>query len=274
MNVLVQNEWDQLKTVVIGDIKLYKYTPEYCNRKIKDTIPRDNIMKNIETALVGHGIKVLKPHYDSGIETCRSLWVRDSATVIDNKMILLPGWGPRRRNEYLTHRYGKIPTIIAPTESLDLEGGDILQYGDMILVGLGKRSNMDGLKWLQGQFPRKIFIGINHTALHLDCCLTLLPCGHLLYSGKHISDLPSCLVKKYKVIDIDDKVKGLPNLATNIFFLDKNTIMTTDQKKFHTFRKLLEDLDYNLIIIPYGTMWRYGGGIRCLTQPLFREKDR
>ena len=273
MNIFIQNEWDQLKTVVLGDMKLYKYSEAYCDRKIKDTIPRENIMKNIEKAMVDQGITVLKPHYDPGIETCRSLWVRDSATVIDNKMILLPGWGPKRRNEYLTHRYGNILTVSAPIMSVDLEGGDILQYGNTILVGLGRRTNSAGLQWLKKEFPNKKFISVEHTALHLDCCLTILPCGRLLYSGRHIAKIPLDLSMKYQIIDIDDKIKGLPNLATNIFFLNKTTIITTDQRKFHSFRKFLGDLGYELIVIPYGTMWRYGGGIRCLTQPLFREKD-
>ena len=274
MNIFIDNEWDTLKSVVIGDMKLYKYTPEYCNRKIKDKIPRETIMSSIERALKENNIEVLKPHYDSEIETCRSLWVRDSATVIDDKMLLLPGWGPKRRNEYLTHQYGKIKTVSVPIELVDLEGGDILQYGDMILVGLGRRTNRNGLQWLQDKFPNKTFIGIKHNALHLDCCLTILPCGHLLYSSKHIEHIPLNLKKKFKIVDIDSKINGLPNLAANVFFINKRTIMTTDQKKFQGFRTYLEGLGYKLIVIPYGTMWRYGGGIRCLTQPLLREKDR
>ena len=48
MNIFIQNEWDQLKTVVLGDMKLYKYSSECCDRKIKDTIPRENIMKKLK----------------------------------------------------------------------------------------------------------------------------------------------------------------------------------------------------------------------------------
>ena len=95
-----------------------------------------------------------------------------------------------------------------------------------------------------------------------------------MYSGRHIDHIPLHLKKQFKIVDIDSKINGLPNLATNIFFINKRTIMTTDQRKFHGFRTYLEDLGYKLIVIPYGTMWRYGGGIRCLTQPLLREKDR
>ena len=64
-----------------------------------------------------------------------------------------------------------------------------------------------------------------------------------------------------------------PLLATNGLIIGNN-IITTDQVKFSKFRKYLRTLDFNVIEIEYGTLWREKGGIRCLTQWTKKPKNQ
>ena len=278
MDIHVQCEWDTLKAIVVGSMDQYGYSKKECAPKktIKDIIPRNIILEYLDKVLLDLNVNVIKPNSNKSIQTCKSLWVRDSATVIDYKLFLFPGSAHKRRNEYQTYPFNLTSTnktIIPPLGSdMLIEGGDILQYHNLILIGLGKRTNILGIEWFKSKISKhKHVVIIPHVALHLDCCLTLLPTGKLYYSLRYIAELPDCLRNMYDCINIDTIVNGDPNLAANILFVNPDTIITTDQRKFEPFRKKLANDGYNVIEIPYGTMWRYGGGIRCLTQPILRE---
>ncbi len=68
--------------------------------------------------------------------------------------------------------------------------------------------------------------------------------------------------------DIDSYIKGDPNLATNFLFLDEKTIIIDNQ--FITIRTLLRQFGFKLIVIDLKGIYKQGGSIRCLTQPLYR----
>lgn len=244
--------------------KVCTFTPP--SRKESDIL---NDMEDIFRSL---GLEVVRPKASPVIRTiCRSIWVRDSSVNIDNHIIMLPGWSSGRKDEWKTHPYAK-GSVIAPHQTEQIEGGDIIQHGDLIIIGLGKRTNKAGVIWLTGYIKslglKKRIITVAHTALHLDCCLSILPGGELIYSKWYIPRLPVVLKKLYTVIELENIIgkQEEPNLATNMVVVGTDTIVTTDQKRYTKLRKFLRDRGYNVIEIEYGTMWKLGGGIRCLTQ--------
>ena len=175
----------------------------------------------------------------------------------------------RRKLEYKTVDFNK--NITQNNEKIKIEGGDIIQMDNVIFVGIHQRTNIFGYRWLKKIFPNKKIIKINHTALHLDCCFSILPNKIILYSKKYINNLPYFCYTNFNCINVDDIIVGDTNLSTNFLFLDKNTILIDNQYRFKNVRKLLKKLDFEIIIVNLQKMWKYGGSIRCLTQPLIRE---
>lgn len=265
----IHDEFSKLRTIILGSSKKYL---NY-NKSEKQNNIEKNVLKDIKEKLKQRNIKVIEPNYIKNLDINESLWVRDSSIVIDNKFILLPLQDiddEKRKLEYKTVIFNK-SYIIPNNEKIKIEGGDIFQLKDIIFIGINERTNLLGYKWLRSQFPNKNIIKINHNSMHLDCCFNILPNNVILYSKKYIKNLPQICLKNYKCINVDNIIEGDTNLSTNFIFLDKNTILIDNQYRFNNIKKLLKSYNYKLIIINLQQLWRYGGSIRCLTQPLLRE---
>ena len=129
------------------------------------------------------------------------------------------------------------------------------------------RTDKSGLAWVRKTFPKHTVIPIKHKALHLDCCFSVLPGNHVLYSRQYISALPQSVRKNYTCKKVEDLIgKNVDaNLATNNLVIGNN-IITTNQPKFRGVRSYLKNLGFHVIELKYGTLWRHNGGPRCLTQ--------
>jgi len=262
-----------LMSILIGSAK--KHNPKLCTFS-PPTRSEFDVLSDMKNAFESLGIKVSRPNYHPVVKSiCRSIWVRDSSVNINNNIILLPGWSKGRMDEWKTHPYAShSQSQIAPHNQERIEGGDIIQHGDLIIIGLGMRTNIAGVRWLKQYLRRnglqKTIITVKHTTLHLDCCLCVLPNGELIYSQKYIKNLPVTLKGIYDVYTVEHIIgqrgqKCQTNLATNIVIIDNNLI-TTDQQEFVKLREFLRYRGYNVIEIRYGNMSKLGGGIRCLTQ--------
>lgn len=237
----------------------------------KDSI---NQVKSILTSL---GIKVLQikdEELNKKYEVCSQLWARDYFVKIDNKYILLPcndnkNIGTFRKYEYKTIEdlFKDENTIINNKEKSKLEGGDIIQDGDIILIGHNQRTNKQGIEFIKEKFKNKNVISIKHYALHLDCCLCILNEKIILYSKKYISQLPKKLNDLYICIELEkivgDKIDT--NLALN-FLIINNDIITAFNDKYTKLYDFLEFMKYKIHYVKNYELYKYGGGIRCLTQ--------
>ena len=251
-------------SIVLGSD--YKYNEKACKKpRYKRNIHTSSVLKQIKETLEDLKFKVLRP-VKNDMPFCNSLWTRDSFINIDNKLVMLPLL-KRHPAEWLSIPAAYNRREIFPSYPENLEGGDVIQDGNTILVGIGKRTNEKGVEQLKSMFPKKKIIEIKHSGLHLDCCLMVLPGKKILYSKRYIKKLPKYLLDNYdcKTVEsiIGDDVD--PALATNGLLIGHN-IITTDQPKFKKFRDYLRKLGYNVIEIRYGNLWRDDGGIRCLTQ--------
>ena len=263
----IEDEWGKLKTVIIGRSEEYLNSDK--SEKQKKT--EMNVLNKIQEIMEGKNIKVIKPKYIKDLDINQSLWVRDSSIVIGNQFILLQlqNNNTRRKLEYKTVHFSK--NIIQKNKEIKIEGGDIIQMKTALFIGINKRTDINGYRWIKQLFPEKHVIKISHKALHLDCCFSILPNRIVLYSEKYINRLPAYCFKNFKCINIDELIIGDPNLSTNFIFLDNNTILIDNQSRFKNIRKLLKDLGFEIIIINLQKIWKYGGSVRCLTQPLVRE---
>ena len=277
MDYYVNNEWFKINTIILGDFKPLSH----CKKSKKQLECEKIILKNMEDEFKKNKVKVIKPVRINNLKIKQSLWTRDSSIVIDNKCILLPSSKKTRYLEYKTIPFTKsiIPSYKNKNknenknDTINLEGGDIIQWYDTVFVGINERTNINGVNWLKKQFPLKKIIKIKHTTLHLDCCFSIIPNKILLYSKKYIETLPNICKTSFECINIDELINtnNDPKLGCNFLFLDKNKIMITDQHKFEPIRTLLKSYGFHLIIIKFYNLWRYGGAIRCLTQVFNRN---
>jgi len=138
--MFVNNEWSNLKIVILG-----------INNEYKDVL---NVIKK---KLEENNIKVVRPIPYKRLHITHSLWTRDSSIVIDNQAILLQL--QNIDNEYRKLEYKTIPmtnSIIQNNDKIKLEGGDILQMKNKIFVGIHKRTNVLGYRWLKPYFQIKV----------------------------------------------------------------------------------------------------------------------
>lgn len=248
----------------IFDKEVCKKQPTY---KYKMTVPITDIVKELSDVLKKIGINVKRP-IKKKLPICHPLWVRDQCINVDNKMYFfsdpLPSTSPSPLAIHTIPHRGK-KTIVQ--SEVNIDGGDIIIDKKTIYVGINKRTDHSGLKWVKKMFPKYEIIPIKHRALHLDCCFSVMPNDHLLYSKKYIVSLPQKVRKRYVCKKVEDLISDSadPNLATNNLIVGNNVI-TTDQGKFKNVRRYIRELGFNVIELKFGTLWRQGGGPRCLTQ--------
>jgi len=126
------------------------------------------------------------------------VFVEDPILIIDNTAIINNLGHPSRRGEH----EGFLETL----ESLELEiinmpengdacldGGDVLQCGCDIFVGISKRTNQEGLAFLQKEFPKKNVIGVP------------------VPSGLHLKSFVSCASPDYLITSIDQDAQQVAN---------------------------------------------------------------
>ena len=255
----------------------YKYNKNYCKPlKYKRTIPLSKILKEIKKKIENLDVNIVRPKRNK-MPFCTTLWTRDSFINVDNRLVMLPlqSLATRHPDEWKTIPAAADRRMLFPDSPENLEGGDVIQDGNIILVGVGRRTNKEGVSTLRKMFPNKKIITVNHCALHLDCCLMILPGKRLIYSTRYITNLPKNLKNIYNCKTVESVIgKEIdPVLATNGLLIGNN-IITTNQIKFKKFRNFLRSLGFNVIEIKYGSLWREEGGIRCLTQWLDKPSDQ
>lgn len=228
---------------------------------------KQQIIDNLGNKIKSLGVDVIKVQHN--IEEI--LWLRDIFVVIDNKCIICnltkkDSIGKDRSKEYLSiasSLFSKYAIVQLPKD-VKLEGGDIIQNGDDIFIGIGERTNEKAIDYIQYLFPMKNIIPVSHTDMHLDCVLTVVFPNTILYSKKRTYiEEHNKYIKKYTLHDIDDETDGI--LVTNFLIIGDN-IIHSNRKENKRVISILQNLGYTIHIVDINELWKEGGGIRCMTQ--------
>jgi len=303
MKLKVQNEYSQLKTVILGiandlggqrnlDESYDPKTKEFLRKGIspneREMVPE---MEAFADVLKKYNVEVLRPKNLNGVN---QIFTRDIGFVIDDKYII-PEIIPEREDEQdaIQHYIDKID----PSQILDaplgvrIEGGDIAVHNEYLFVGYSNakdfynyktaRTNEDGLNYLKENFPNKKVIGVQlkksdyearENALHLDCCFQPLGLGHALifedgFKFKKDLDIIYDIFGKENLIKISRM--EMYDMCCNIFSINKNTIIS--ERGFVRVNEKLTSLGYTVEEIPYYQISKQEGLLRCSTLPLLRE---
>jgi len=256
----------------------YIYNKDFCSSntsKIVSTSHKKSVLEQLEKVFDSLHIKVKRIEHPKAKKLnniCSALWIRDIFVKIDNTYVLLPGLqkgddGLIRENEYMTVASLFPSHIKNDVSGSKMEGGDIIQDGNTILVGINKRTNKKGAAFLKYNFKQKKIITITHKSLHLDCCLCILHNNIILYSKKSVGKLPSQIESKYMCLDLETILgeKIDTNLALNFIIINKDIIVAYNSK-FKPLHDFLELMGYTVHHIKFFNLHELGGGVRCLTQ--------
>ena len=221
------------------------------------------------------------------------LWVRDIFVNLDNDIQILKCDPRQRGNDHILAQRlfrddtfkNKSVKVPQNNDSIKIEGGDIIEYKDIIFVGLSKRTNAKGIHFLKSQlathYNKKVIV-ISHNALHLDCVFNILPCQNaIIYNSSYIPRLNKREIHQVAditdIISIDSIIPDLrlnTNLLTNYIFIYPNHIIISFVPKFQPFYDFLKQLNYNIHFVRFSNFERFGGSIRCFTQWIITSRHQ
>lgn len=302
----VSNETDRLEVVVLGLPHSLGRTPsleEAFDAKSYETISRGIYpteeaiiyeMTALHQALCNNGVEVLRPNL---IENYNQVFARDVAFVIDDTLCI-SNLIPDRELETGAMRsiVERIPQkhIEYLPERVHTEGGDILLYNDVLLVGCYlrpdypsykmARTNQYAVDFLKERFPHKHIIPLelhkddhdpHRGVLHLDCAFQ--PIGKnkaLIWSegflNTHDLGLIEELFGKENLFAVTGQEAYMMN--TNLVSISPSKVIS-DEAFTRLNQHLTSQWGIEVDTVPYQEVAKMGGLLRCSTLPLVRSKS-
>ena len=249
-------------------------------------------MEAFEAVLKKYGVKVYRP---SLVTNCKQVFSRDVGFVIDDKIIVSNIIPDRQaeidayENVYRNIHYKNIYNL---PETVHVEGGDVIVFGDIIFLGQydfadysslkTARTNRLAVDYLKMIFPEKKIVPLNlrksdtdprEGILHLDC--TFMPVGKgkaIIYRDGFINPRDADHLIGYfgkeNVFEITQEEMYWMN--SNIFSISEDVVVSEEH-----FTRLNDHLrnvwGMTVETVPYREISKMGGLLRCSTLPLRRD---
>ena len=164
--------------------------------------------------------------------------------------------------------------IVRPADGSLLEGGDVIVLDPhTVLVGINQRSNQNGFEFLKeylAPFGTTV-IPVQHSQLHLDCCLNPLGLGHVLIHPESLQGNDEAtwnMLENYHWIQIDAIERE--HLASNILSVDPVTVIARSHPACARVNTALQELGYSVDTIDFDGVPATGGSFRCASLALKR----
>ncbi|MGB8375448.1 MAG: arginine deiminase family protein [Salegentibacter sp.] len=303
MNLHITNETSRLRAVVLGTAESNggipniddAYDPKSKEHILAGTYPNEEDMKRemeaVAAVLKKYDVEVFRPEV---IKDYNQIFTRDIAFVIEDKFIksnILPD-----RDEEIEAIHNVLEKIdpakiIELPEEAHIEGGDVMPFGDYILVGTYKgpdykkfitaRTNVQAVEALQKLFPHKKVVSFNlkksnavarDNALHLDCCFQ--PVGKdkaIIYQGGFLDEKEyEWLVNLFGRENVFEITRDeMYDMNSNVFSISEDVVIS--EKKFTRLNNWLREQGITVEEVPYSEIAKQEGLLRCSTLPLIRD---
>jgi N-dimethylarginine dimethylaminohydrolase len=230
------------------------------------------------------GINILVPDTSKGYN-CQT--PRDIGFVIDDTFVVASMAKPVRQGEIETIDY-LVNDILANNrlhipDTVTVEGGDIIYDKGIIYVGLGQRTNQEGLAYMQQLFPNHTVVGVPLTTLkddttekvdtlHLDCAFMPVGQQYALLFEPGIPHIPEEITDTYEIIPVhneDQRQHQFINLASNVLSLSPELVIADQSSPALNERITQKGID--VIELSLWESQKVGGSYRCGTLPLYRD---
>jgi len=284
----IQNEYSRLEQVLvvptpkvittftdIGVNPIHAATIAGAREKIIEHPEAAEKHRSLLSTLENQGIELVYSHVTSIKEGHTPLFTRDVGIIIGDKV--LPS---RMGHDYRSVEVQGLIDVIDPKSIVQtdrdymIEGGDIAVLGDgTVLVGIGPRTNINGLQLLQENFPEKEFVPVYpvdpNKAFHIDTVLGVLGNKTLLYlPGLVPEDMVGSLKEKgFNFIEADINEYG--SCCTNVLAInDKKVIAPAENTETN---RRMSEAGIDVVEVALSGILDQGGGPHCLTLPLRRS---
>ena len=233
------------------------------------------------------------PLLDSIQRSPNPVYVRDTAAVTRAGYILARMKSPVRQNETriveeALRRLG-VPMLMRTVGPATIEGGDLIfQDDDTLLLGVGNRTNLSGLRELlttaaKSRLRRLVAVPLPPSVIHLDGTMMIIDqdlavvhkrslrgTASLFENGrfkKRLKLLQFLKTSGMKLIEVTDYERQ--RRATNVIAIaPRKAIGYTGNARV---RRTLAENDVDLIEIEGAELIRGFGGPRCMTLPILRD---
>ncbi|MEX2322254.1 MAG: arginine deiminase family protein [Acidimicrobiia bacterium] len=188
-------------------------------------------------------------------------FVEDTAVVIDDAALLTVPGHPNRRRETASvggalERFVAVERMAAPAT---LDGGDVLQVGSTVFVGVGSRTNADGIAAL-ARFAvvrgRRVVPVHTSGVLHLKSAATALDDETVLVHPASVETDAFSGIRTVPVVDDDPE-------AANVVRLPDGTLLASSA--FPGTADRLESLGHRVSTVDVSEIARADGGLTCLS---------
>lgn len=278
MKLDIRDEISPLKYVIIGssnavpigsnystnDPEFNKYVSERWDKKL--LVHQHSKFLEI---LKKHNVKLLFAKEDSVLPW--QMWTRDIGFVCYNKFFYCRNRKFKERTgeiNNILHHFKSIPStnIVEITEGY-IEGGDILVDKDIVLVGMGSRTDENTIRVVEKHFPVKK-LNLGDEVMHLDSRMTLLPNNYALICVETFNknDL-DYLKNRYKFIQVTKE--EAQDMGTNVLVINPTTVIVHEKHK--RIQKELINRGFSIEIANYSEPLKLKGSFRCATLPIQRE---
>ena len=167
------------------------------------------------------GIRVIELSVNKDLPD--SVFVEDTAVVVDEIAVMTnPGAESRRAEipgiQKALLKYREIKVMQTPAT---LDGGDVLQIGREVFVGISKRTNFKGfesLKRILAPFDYRVSPIKVKGCLHLKSACTALDKETVIINSKLIETEP---LRKFRLVEVDESEPE----AANVLEINKTVLM-------------------------------------------------
>jgi N-dimethylarginine dimethylaminohydrolase len=288
--ISIQNEFSSLQRVIIGlgapylrdkdkvsaEIMEFPFIPDTPRKAevLALTYPTETNLLHEYASYVAtlekHGVEVLFADPEAAYSfdyTCP----RDIGFVIGDTFFIANMAVQSRADEietiqqHLQHIDPK--KIVRPPDGSLLEGGDVILLDPhTVLVGINQRSNQNGFEFLKDYLASSgiAVIPVQHSQLHLDCCLNPLGLGHMLIHPGSLQGNDKAtwdVLENYEWIPVDAIERE--HLATNILSVDPVTVIARSHPACMRVNNALKELGYLVETIDFDGVPATGGSFRC-----------
>ena len=302
MDIYVENEYDRLTDVVVGNSFNFKtqinfrdlYDPISLFHYLKGSFPNKFKLQNQISVLK----KILKKYnvkiHDLDVINTNQIFARDLGFVISDKFFISSILPDREIEiEGLRNILKKIKSVVKLPKNAHVEGGDVVLDDGHIFIGyygqndyknqITARTNKKAIKLIRKHFPNKKTVPLEiiksphlptSNALHLDCCFQPLSnnkaviCKEAFKNPIELNYLIS-LYGNENMFEIT--LKEMSKLYSNFLSINKETVIS--DKRFKRLNNWLSNIGMKVEKVNYSEIAKLGGLFRCSTLPLNRKKN-
>ena len=287
MKVNVNSETGKLNTVILGiaydrgDIS-YLNNPKHAEIAQRGEEPSEKVLieevEHFRGILEQNGVTVLRPE---NVVDQDQIFCRDIGFGIDDNFFLAKMRKANRQPEVnaIQSIVNNLSQVHTPPKGAVIEGGDVVVWKNRVFVGLGERTNQQGVDFLKevlGNKKEVIPLPLNVTnegatnILHLDCAFQPVGTHHaLIYKGGFLQ-IPNAI---YDVFGAENLIEvsqaEMYHMFPNVFSIHPELVVI--EEAFERLANELAKRNIQTVKTQYSNVSKLGGLLRCSACPIDRD---